>query len=105
MRGAEELARRREQTLGLGADAVIITASTQSNEPIDLAARAVRKKGRIVLVGVASTHRGAAFAAAEFLMDYLKTRAPFWKLEERENGATWVEARESDDHSAERWRR
>jgi molybdopterin synthase catalytic subunit len=59
---------------------------------------------RIVFVGVASSHRGAAFAAAEFLMDYLKTRAPFWKLEERENGATWVEARESDDHSAKRWR-
>jgi molybdopterin synthase catalytic subunit len=60
---------------------------------------------RIVFVGVASSHRGAAFAAAEFLMDYLKTRAPFWKLEERENGATWVEARESDDHSASRWHR
>jgi molybdopterin synthase catalytic subunit len=60
---------------------------------------------RIVFVGVASSHRGAAFAAAEFLMDYLKTRAPFWKLEERENGATWVEARKSDDHSANRWQR
>ena len=59
---------------------------------------------RIVFVGVASSHRGAAFAAAEFLMDYLKTRAPFWKLEERENGAAWVEARESDDRSAKRWR-
>ena len=60
---------------------------------------------RIVFVGVASSHRGAAFAAAEFLMDYLKTRAPFWKLEEREDGSTWVEARESDDHSANRWSR
>jgi len=59
---------------------------------------------RIVFVGVASSHRGAAFAAAEFLMDYLKTHAPFWKLEERENGSTWVEARESDDQSAKRWR-
>lgn len=59
---------------------------------------------RIVFVGVASSHRGAAFAAAEFLMDYLKTRAPFWKLEERENGATWVEARDSDDESVRRWR-
>lgn len=58
---------------------------------------------RIVFVGVASSHRGAAFAAAEFLMDYLKTRAPFWKLEERENGATWVEARDSDDESVKRW--
>jgi molybdopterin synthase catalytic subunit len=59
---------------------------------------------RIVFVGVASSHRQAAFAAAEFLMDYLKTRAPFWKLEERANGATWVEARESDDDSVRRWR-
>ncbi len=59
---------------------------------------------RIVFVGVASSHRGAAFAAAEFLMDYLKTRAPFWKLEERENSATWVVARDSDDESVKRWR-
>jgi len=59
---------------------------------------------RIVFVGVASSHRQAAFAAAEFLMDYLKTRAPFWKLEEREGGATWVEARDSDDESVKRWR-
>jgi molybdopterin synthase catalytic subunit len=59
---------------------------------------------RIVFVGVASSHRQAAFAAAEFLMDYLKTRAPFWKLEEREGAATWVEARESDDESVKRWR-
>ncbi len=59
---------------------------------------------RIVFVGVASSHRQAAFAAAEFLMDYLKTRAPFWKLEERKSGAIWVEARESDDESVTRWR-
>jgi len=59
---------------------------------------------RIVFVGVASSHRQAAFAAAEFLMDYLKTRAPFWKLEERGGGATWVEARDSDDESVKRWR-
>ena len=47
----------------------------------------------IVLVATASSHREAAFAAAEFLMDYLKTRAPFWKKEERAGGADWVEAR------------
>ena len=58
----------------------------------------------IVLVVTASSHREAAFAAAEFLMDYLKTRAPFWKLEERESGSNWVEARESDDERASRWR-
>jgi molybdopterin synthase catalytic subunit len=57
----------------------------------------------IVLVVVASSHRAAAFEAAEFLMDYLKTRAPFWKEEERQDGSAWVEARESDAQSAGRW--
>ena len=51
----------------------------------------------IVLVVVASSHREAAFAAAEFLMDYLKISAPFWKKEERAAGAGWVEARQDDD--------
>ena len=59
---------------------------------------------RIVLVGVASGHRGEAFAACEFIMDYLKTRAPFWKREDTPEGARWVEARESDDAAAERWK-
>jgi molybdopterin synthase catalytic subunit len=83
-------------------------AEARSRWPI-LSVRIVHRVGRltpgerIVFVGVASRHRGAAFAAAEFLMDYLKTRAPFWKLEERENGANWVEARESDDERAQRW--
>jgi len=57
----------------------------------------------VVLVVTASSHREAAFAAAEFLMDYLKTRAPFWKMEERADGADWVEARRTDDAAAERW--
>ena len=58
----------------------------------------------IVLVMTASAHRQAAFAAAEFLMDYLKTRAPFWKKETRADGAEhWVDARDDDDHAAERW--
>ena len=60
---------------------------------------------RIVLVAVAASHRGAAFAACEFLMDYLKTRAPFWKQEERGGTTGWVEARTSDDAAAERWRK
>jgi len=60
---------------------------------------------RIVLVAVASSHRGAAFEACEFLMDYLKTQAPFWKQEERGGGVDWVEARQSDDAAAERWRK
>jgi molybdopterin synthase catalytic subunit len=58
---------------------------------------------RIVLVAVASAHRGDAFAACEFIMDYLKTRAPFWKKEETVGGGRWVDARESDDHAAGRW--
>ena len=58
---------------------------------------------RIVLVATASRHRAAAFEACAFLMDYLKTRAPFWKLEERSGAADWVEAKSSDDRAAERW--
>jgi molybdopterin synthase catalytic subunit len=57
----------------------------------------------IVLVLTASSHREAAFAAAEFLMDYLKTRAPFWKKEEGVQGAGWVEARQIDAAAADRW--
>ncbi|MBK9019174.1 MAG: molybdopterin synthase catalytic subunit MoaE [Sulfuritalea sp.] len=58
---------------------------------------------RIVFVAAASSHRGDAFAACEFIMDYLKTRAPFWKKEETPAGGRWVDARESDDHAAGRW--
>ena len=58
----------------------------------------------IVLVVTASAHREAAFAAAEFLMDYLKTRAPFWKQERRGDQSSWVEARESDEDAARRWK-
>ena len=58
---------------------------------------------QIVLVVVASAHRVAAFAACEFIVDYLKTRAPFWKKEQTEKGARWVEARDSDDDAAKRW--
>jgi molybdopterin synthase catalytic subunit len=59
---------------------------------------------QIVLVAVASAHRGDAFEACAFIMDYLKTRAPFWKKEKTEHGERWVEARASDDAAAERWR-
>ena len=58
---------------------------------------------QIVLVAVAAAHRGDAFAACEFIMDYLKTRATFWKKEHRAEGASWVEARAADDQAAERW--
>ena len=57
----------------------------------------------IVLVATVSSHREAAFAAAEFLMDYLKTQAPFWKLVEKANEKTWVEAKATDDVAAGRW--
>jgi molybdopterin synthase catalytic subunit len=59
---------------------------------------------QIVLVVVAGAHRGDAFAACEFIMDYLKTQAPFWKKESTSEGARWVDARATDDVAAERWR-
>ena len=59
---------------------------------------------QIVLVAVTSAHRGEAFAACEFIMDYLKTRAPFWKRETTPDGARWVDARETDNTAAARWR-
>ena len=58
---------------------------------------------QIMMVATASAHREAAFAAAEFLMDYLKSRAPFWKKETGPDGASWVEAREEDEAALERW--
>jgi molybdopterin synthase catalytic subunit len=74
-----------------------------------LGATVVHRHGRIVpgedivLVVTTSSHREAAFAAAEFLMDYLKTRAPFWKQVETMSGKTWVEAKGADDDAAARW--
>jgi molybdopterin synthase catalytic subunit len=58
---------------------------------------------RIVLVVTASSHRADAFAANEFLVDWLKTKAPFWKLEETPQGERWVEAQSTDDQAAKRW--
>jgi molybdopterin synthase catalytic subunit len=58
---------------------------------------------QIVLVAVTSAHRGMAFDACQFVMDYLKTRAPFWKKERRPDGERWVEARASDEEAAQRW--
>jgi molybdopterin synthase catalytic subunit len=65
----------------------------------------LRPTEQIVLVAVAGAHRGEAFAACEFVMDYLKTRAPFWKKEQTAQGARWVEARESDGEAAQRWKK
>jgi len=63
----------------------------------------LRPLDQIVLVAVTSAHRGAAFQACEFLMDYLKTQAPFWKKEQTPEGARWVDARVQDDAALERW--
>ncbi|MFA7268887.1 MAG: molybdopterin synthase catalytic subunit MoaE [Sterolibacterium sp.] len=74
-----------------------------------LGVRVIHRYGRlepgdaIVLVIVASAHRGEAFSACEFIMDFLKTRAPFWKKEETPEGSHWVDAREEDDAAADRW--
>ena len=65
---------------------------------------ALQAGDQIVMVAVASAHRGDAFAACEFIMDYLKTRAPFWKKEDTAQGGHWVEARASDDIAAGRWK-
>ncbi|MDR6582133.1 molybdopterin synthase catalytic subunit MoaE [Herbaspirillum sp. BH-1] len=59
---------------------------------------------QIVLVAVTSPHRGEAFSACEFIMDYLKTQAPFWKKEQTPDGARWVDARESDDTALSKWK-
>jgi molybdopterin synthase catalytic subunit len=58
---------------------------------------------QIVLVAVTSAHRGESFAACEFIMDYLKTQAPFWKKEQTPDGARWVDARSTDDKALEKW--
>lgn len=63
----------------------------------------LQPEDQIVLVAVTSAHRGEAFAACEFIMDYLKTRAPFWKKETTPEGTRWVEARASDEAAAQRW--
>jgi molybdopterin synthase catalytic subunit len=63
----------------------------------------LRPSDQIVLVAVTSAHRGESFAACQFIMDYLKTRAPFWKKERTPEGERWVEARASDEDAAARW--
>lgn len=88
-----------------------VVAEAQSRWPL-MGATAIHRFGKIapgediVLVVTASAHRAAAFAAAEFLMDYLKTRAPFWKKEHRTDGTSgdWVAAKDADDAAAERWK-
>ena len=83
---------------------------TQARERFDIrAARVIHRVGlmqpqdQIVLVAVSSAHRGESYKACEFLMDYLKTQAPFWKKEQTPEGARWVDARVSDDAALARW--
>ena len=83
---------------------------TQAQQRFDMyAARVIHRVGllqpqdQIVLVAVTSAHRGMSFQACEFLMDYLKTQAPFWKKEVTPEGARWVDARVSDDQALARW--
>ena len=83
-------------------------AAAEARWPL-LGATIIHRHGRlvpgdnIVLVATAASHRGDAFAAAEFLMDYLKTSAPLWKKVERADGASWVDAKSTDDAAADRW--
>ena len=85
-----------------------IEAEAQERWPLE-ASLVVHRYGRlepgdqIVLVATASAHREAAFEACQFLIDWLKTKAPFWKLEETDQGNRWVEARDSDGEAAARW--
>jgi len=85
-----------------------IVAEAKSRWPVD-EALIIHRVGpllpldQIVLVAVASPHRGEAFAACEFIIDYLKTQAPFWKKEQTPDGARWVDARESDEHAMTKW--
>ncbi|MEJ2763212.1 molybdopterin synthase catalytic subunit MoaE [Photobacterium sp. MCCC 1A19761] len=85
-----------------------IVEQAQSRWPL-LQTRVIHRVGdlalgdQIVFVGVTSAHRGAAFQACEFIMDYLKTRAPFWKKEQTPAESRWVDARETDTTAAERW--
>jgi len=91
-------------------EAAIESMIDAAHERFDIrAARVVHRVGvlqpaeQIVLVAVTSAHRGQAFRACEFLMDYLKTQAPFWKKESTAEGSRWVDARSSDDAALERW--
>jgi len=88
----------------------ILAMLTQAQDKFDIyAARVIHRIGdlmpgdQIVWVGVTSAHRGQSFLACEFLIDYLKTQAPFWKKEQTPDGARWVDARVSDDDALSRW--
>ena len=107
--GAEVNAMTLEHYPGMTENA-LAEIETQARARWDLhAVRIIHRIGRllprerIVFVGVAGAHRGEAFEACAFIMDYLKTRAPFWKKEETPDGSRWVDARDSDEASLSRW--
>ncbi|MEM6905258.1 MAG: molybdopterin synthase catalytic subunit MoaE [Pseudomonadota bacterium] len=109
VRGAPGTALELEHYPGMTETALAgLVAEARARWPLD-GVRVIHRVGRlspgegIVLVLAASRHRRAAFEAAEFLMDYLKTKAPFWKREDGPDGARWVDARDSDDSAAARW--
>jgi molybdopterin synthase catalytic subunit len=109
--GAEVRAMTLEHYPGMTEKALAeIEAEALRRWPID-ASLIIHRHGRlepgedIVLVITASAHREAAFEACHFLIDWLKTKAPFWKLEEGPEGASWVAAKDSDDAAADRWKK
>lgn len=111
--GAKLTALELEHYPGMAEDEIVrVAAEAQTRWPI-LGGVAIHRYGKIapgqniVLVVIASSHRTAAFEAAEFMMDFLKTRAPFWKKEHLADGGKgdWVEARDADDQAADRWRK
>jgi len=109
VRGGEILAMTLEHYPGMTEKALQEIVDQASQRWELRRARVIHRVGRlapgdkIVFVGVSSRHRGDAFAACEFIMDYLKTQAPFWKKEETPSGGRWVDARESDEDAARRW--
>jgi molybdopterin synthase catalytic subunit len=110
VRGGEVSAMTLEHYPGMTEKAIAAIVAEARERWHLLGVRVIHRVGRllpgerIVFVAVAAGHRGEAFAACEFVMDYLKTRAPFWKREETAAGARWVDARESDAAAAQRWR-
>jgi molybdopterin synthase catalytic subunit len=110
VRGGDVLAMTLECYPGMTERALAdIAAQAHGRWPL-LGVRIIHRVGRllpgerIVFVGVAGSHRGEAFSACQFIMDYLKTQAPFWKKEETADGARWVDARDSDEAALRQWR-
>ena len=110
VRGGEILAMTLEHYPGMTEKALAEIVAEARRRWALLGVRVIHRVGRllpgerIVFVAVSSSHRHDAFAACEFIMDYLKTQAPFWKREDTASGGRWVDARESDDAALARWR-